>query len=71
MQQDPHALFNWRLLVNDPGADLNEAYLYECQAEDHSHAYEQALDAYPGVEVLAAVCRGPFTYPGEASTQAH
>lgn len=71
MQQDTHALFNWHVLVNDQGADPEDAYLFECQAEDHSHAYEQALDAYPESEVLGAVCCGPYTYPGQAHLQLH
>lgn len=53
-------LFTWEVLVNDHGAPSVDAYLFECAAEDIDHACEQALDAYPGIEVLAAIRKGPY-----------
>lgn len=39
------------VLYREAGADL----VFACQAEDPDHAREQALDANPGAEILAAV----------------
>ena len=37
-------LFDYRVEMID---EENDAYLFECQAEDWNHAAEQALNAYP------------------------
>ncbi len=43
------------VLYREAGADL----VFACQAEDPDHAREQALDANPGVEILATLPLAP------------
>jgi hypothetical protein len=43
------------VLYREAGADL----VFSCQAEDPDHAREQALDAKPGVEILATLSLPP------------
>ena len=49
----------WRVSLYE---DKNDRFtiIFECDAEDVNHAYEQALDAYPNGAIVHCACLDDF-----------